>query len=73
MKHKNIQRQEWKPFYRFTFALIGLLLAAEGALRLFASRLHYHNYWGAPVFTPFAILVGILIVIFALTYRKAGK
>jgi hypothetical protein len=49
---------------------LGLVFMATGMLTLLQGKLHYSNYWGAPVFAPFAILIGILLVVFAF---RSGK
>ena len=40
----------------------GLILLMTGVFDIVRGRLLYPNYWGGAVFTPFTILVGILIV-----------
>jgi hypothetical protein len=73
MRNRNPKLAQWKPIQRYFFAFLGLMLVGMGTLNLSAGRLHYRNYWGAPVFAPFAILIGVLVLIGAFTYRKAAK
>jgi hypothetical protein len=71
MKGWKTKLSESKPFDRFTFLFLGLLCIATGALSLLAGRTHYRNVWGAPVFAPFAIFVGLLCLLGALkTWNK---
>ena len=51
-------------------ASIGFMLVSMGALSLLTGRTHYQNYWGGPVFAPFAILAGLLYLADALTHWK---
>jgi hypothetical protein len=73
MRNRDPKLAQWKPIQRYSFALLGLTLIAMGVLNLFAGRLHYGNYWGAPVFTPFVIFIGALVLIGAFRYRKEQK
>jgi hypothetical protein len=52
------------------FALVGLGLIATGIINLVRGRLHYLTYWHAPVFFPFLILIGILVLAVAFTRAK---
>jgi hypothetical protein len=58
------------PVQRFMFALVGLGLIATGIINLVRGRLHYLTYWHAPVFFPFLILIGILVLAVAFTRAK---
>ncbi len=73
MRNRDTRLAQWKAIQRYSFALVGLMLIGMGALNLLAGRLHYRNYWGAPVFAPFAILIGTLVLIGAFSYRKEEK
>ena len=44
------------------------MVFALGLLTLLRGRQYYFNYWGGPVFAPFAILIGALAVFVA--YKK---
>lgn len=43
----------------------------SGVLALLQGDFHYHNYWHAPVFAPFALLVGAFAVILAIRGRRS--
>jgi|GraSoi_2013_60cm_1033757.scaffolds.fasta_scaffold62944_2 hypothetical protein len=62
MRNRGTKLAQWKPIQRYSFAFLGLMLIGMGVLNLLAGRLHYRNYWGAPVFAPFAILIGTLVL-----------
>jgi len=73
MRNRDPKLARWKPIQRYSFAFLGLMLIGMGVLNLLAGRLHYGNYRGAPVFAPFAILIGSLVLIGAFRYRKEEK
>lgn len=52
-----------KPIYRLGVVLLGLLMLATGVLVVMSGKTHFQNYWGAPVFAPFAIVIGLLIIL----------
>ena len=52
-----------RPIGWFGFGFAGLVLIATGALALLTGETHYANFWGAPVFAPFAIVIGLLLLI----------
>lgn len=52
-----------KPIYRLGVVCLGLLMLATGVLVVMNGRTHFQNYWGAPVFAPFAIVIGLLIIV----------
>jgi heme A synthase len=70
MKSRDTKPRVWRPIHRFGFTLLGLMLIAPAALILISGRSHYQNYWGAPVFAPFAIFAGLLCWIAVLTHWK---
>jgi hypothetical protein len=47
---------------RLLIAVVGLGLIASGIINVMRGRLHYQTYWHAPMFFPFLILIGILIL-----------
>lgn len=55
------------------FAFVGLLLVGDGLLTLLASRLHYPNPWGEPVFAPFALVIGVIAIIAAVAIRRSSR
>jgi hypothetical protein len=55
------------PLNRAVFALLGLMFIGGGLSTLKQGHLLvYHNWWGATVFGPFAILFGVLIPVWAI-------
>ena len=55
---------------RFALVVIGLMAICSGGLSLLGGKLHYSNYWGAPVFAPFVVLVGFLSLVGAFFLSK---
>ena len=55
---------------RVPFASFGLLILGWGVGTLVARRLHYPNWFGEPVFAPFAVFIGALLVLLALRPNK---
>ena len=49
----------------FTIVLAAVLIAG-GVYTLGRGELAYHNYWGGTVFAPFAIAIGVLLLLLAL-------
>jgi hypothetical protein len=43
---------------------------ALGFVALLEGKLHYQNYWHAPVFAPFSVFVGALLLFAAI---KGGR
>jgi len=58
------------PRHRAAFAGIGLLVVSFGTATLASGHLHYFNYWGAAVFAPLSILVGLMLFAVGLLARK---
>lgn len=53
---------------------MGVLILCFGVATLMKGKLQYPNYWGGPVFAPFAILVGVLgIFVGIVSVRKARR
>jgi len=73
MKKRGIKPIEWRPIHRFGFSLMGLMFIAMGALALLRGKTHYENYWGGPVFAPFAIFIGLLFLVGVVTHWRKGN
>ena len=73
MAKRAANMKEWKPIQRLAFAFCGLMLVGTGSLSLLSGKLHYRNYWHAPVFAPFAILVGMIAIVAAFALRNKEK
>ena len=56
---------------RIAVVIAGSILIITGIISIFTGQLHYTNYWGGLVFSPVAILAGILAIYIAI-YRP-GK
>jgi len=54
------------PSLRVSLALIGLMLMGPGVLALVQGRLDYHDYRGLLVFAPFTLLIGLVMIVFAI-------
>ena len=48
---------------RILTLFLGLALVGSGLRAMFRDRLTYSNYWGGPVFAPFAMMVGVFVLI----------
>jgi hypothetical protein len=48
----------------------GALVMALGVITLLQGKLHYQNYWHAPVFAPFSVFVGAFLLFVAI---KGGR
>ena len=48
---------------RIFLAVVGLLLLSDGLRNLLKGNLEYPNHYGAAVFAPFAVLIGLLMII----------
>jgi hypothetical protein len=46
--------------------IFGVVLAIGGALHVYRGSLGWTNYWGGFVYAPFAIVVGLLVLVAAL-------
>lgn len=56
---------------RLLIAVVGLGLIASGTINVVRGRLHYQTYWHAPMYFPFLILIGILVL--AVAFTRARK
>ncbi len=70
MRHQTAKPKDLTPFQRFIVGLFGLGFIASGIINVVHGRLHYLTYWHAPVFFPFLILIGVLILAVAFTRAK---
>jgi hypothetical protein len=46
--------------------VFAVLVIGAGCLTLALGKLHYANWWGGPVFAPFAIIVGTIALVAAI-------
>jgi hypothetical protein len=63
MKHirERVRQSLWPGRIVLTFLGVSLILTGVAALQ--GRRLHYPNYWGGSVFAPFAIALGIAVLV----------
>ncbi|PYX27079.1 MAG: hypothetical protein DMG80_19510 [Acidobacteria bacterium] len=52
------------PFNRAIFVIIGLMVVCFGVGSLWRIGTMYHNWWKGLVYGPFAIVIGILFIVF---------
>ena len=65
--HKDeFKRVRNTPFQEFGLIVVGLLIFGAGLAALLNGYLHYRNWRGAPVFAPYALIIGVLFFVFAL-------
>jgi hypothetical protein len=70
MKRSKAKPREWTLKERAFLGFAGALVMGLGIVTLLVGRLHYQNYWHAPVFAPFSAFVGALVVFVAI---KGGR
>ena len=58
------------PRQRVGIAIVGVLLMLPGIAALFAGNLFYTDYRNLLVFAPFMLLIGVVMIIFALRVGK---
>ena len=73
MKNKGSNLDEWTPIARAGFAFLGVLLIGKGVLTVLGGKLNYYNFWNDPVFAPYLILAGILLVVGVVLHRKRSN
>ena len=69
MSNKNAYLRSRSSRQRAWVGLAGVLGLGWGAVTLAAGKLRSPKYWLAPVFTPFAIVVGSLVLIVPILIR----
>jgi hypothetical protein len=70
MRHQTAKPKDLTVVQRFIIGSFGLGFIASGVINVVRGRLHYLTYWHAPVFFPFLILIGVLILAVAFTRAK---
>jgi CDP-diglyceride synthetase len=60
MKRSNSKPRPWTLKERAFLGFVGAMVMALGVVTLLQGKLHYQNWWHAPVFAPFAVIVGAL-------------
>jgi hypothetical protein len=75
MRHRPIKSRitrtpkRLKPAQQVILGFLGLMVLDWGVLTLLGGRLHYSNVWGGMMFAPFALLIGILVIVVAIKMR----
>jgi hypothetical protein len=70
MKRVRNKWREWTFKERAFLGCAGVLVMGLGAATLLQGKLQYQNWWHAPVFAPYAIVVGALCLFAAF---KGGR
>lgn len=68
---KQIESAAYHEAGHITAAVVQAMpIRASGIINVVRGRLHYLTYWHAPMFFPFLIFIGILVLAVAFTRRK---
>ena len=51
---------------RVALGFVGFMVLASGIETLMAGRLHSGDHWGAAVFAPYAVVIGVVVILVAL-------
>jgi len=70
MKRSKAKSREWSLKERAFLGFAGALVMGLGVVTLLEGKLHCQNYWHAPVFAPFSVFVGALLLFAAI---KGGR
>jgi len=57
-------------FQRFGIAFVGLMVASQAILLLWARKPYYQNWWGGLLFAPFGIAIGLGCILIAVIKKK---
>jgi hypothetical protein len=68
-EHNKASQQVWRKG-ALLMGFVGLWIFILGFVTLLLGQLHYKNYWGGAVFAPFALLIGVIAVAFAIRVRR---
>ena len=55
-------RKSYALLRKIGLTLLGIFIIISAVLNLTIGKMSYSNYWGGQVFTPFAIICGIIII-----------
>jgi hypothetical protein len=72
MNKLDVKLIAWRTDSSLRLPLMGLMSIAMGTLPLLRGKTHCENYWGSPVFAPFAILIGLLFLVGVFTHSRKG-
>jgi hypothetical protein len=68
-EHNKASQQVWRKG-ALLMGFVGFWIFILGFVTLLLGQLHYKNYWGGAVFAPFALLIGVIAVAFAIRARR---
>jgi hypothetical protein len=68
-EHNKASQQVWRKG-ALLMGFVGFWIFILGFVTLLLGQLHYKNYWGGAVFAPFALLIGVIAVAFAIRVRR---
>ena len=51
--------------------ILAVVLAIAGAVHMYRGSLGWTNYWGALVYAPFAVVIGLLMIVVA--FKKPSR
>jgi hypothetical protein len=72
MRSRKTERWQFSTRDRAALGVAGLTILLLGLGTLLRGHLEYPNYWGGAVFAPFAILVGLLVIVVAVVQGRRG-
>ena len=72
MKPRKRERQSFDWKMRVFFGVVALMLLSLGVGSLLRKQLVYRNFWDGPVFAPYAILLGVLVMAVAI-FQGRGR
>ncbi len=55
---------------RVVLGLVGFMVLGSGIEAVMAGRLHAGNHWGAGIFAPYAVVVGVVVILVAIFVRR---
>jgi hypothetical protein len=70
MKGRRGEQIRVTPVQRVSVVLVGLILMVPGFMALIQGGLHYQDYRGLLVFAPYSLLVGLVMIVFAIRVGK---
>ena len=70
MKQSELIDKQKARKTRLMLAVVGLMMICAGGPVLLGGKLDYSNHWGAAVFAPFIVLIGLLALVGAFLLPK---
>jgi len=72
-RHSQVRKRERRQhtvMQRVTVSVIGLSMAGAGVIALLRGRLEYVSFYRLAVFAPYAVVVGLLLMVVAWIYGR---